>query len=319
MGRTNVALPKEYFLEVVLIIILKFSFEECFRYFMPEYKKNHTIPRFMLEYWIDVNTEHKGVHVYDVNSQRYYISTSQGRKAFSFAIINNLYIHDSYNKRAVGLEKWFSQQEQALSTLISQAHKRQTIQPISSMESTKLLMALTGLEYRSNYVLKKLLEAIENNEIDREKISANPERPSKQLLLENIVHLVTEQHLKFIPTEMFIAFAPENCNFLLSDRPFINYEELEYRFVVLTNKIVLGYRRSTQDTIDYIDLRKDFFELINEKIAFNAREWLIACSEKELKKYSTVFNTKDWEQSVKEDKVIFKPIKFLCGGWTIDR
>jgi hypothetical protein len=286
---------------------------------MPEYKRNHTIPRFMLEYWIDVNTEHKGVHVYDVNSQRYYISTSQGGKAFSFAIINDLYIHEAYNKRAVGLEKWFSQQEQALSTLISQVHTRQTIKPISSIESTKLLMALTGLEYRSNYVLKKMFEAIENNDIEREKISANPERPSKQLLLENIVHLVTEQHLEFIPTEMFFAFAPENCNFLLCDRPFINYKEFEYRFVVLTNKIILGYRHSTKDTIDYMDLGKDFFELINEKIALNAREWLVACNEEELKKYSAVFHSKEWEQSVNEDKVIFKPIKFLSSGWTIDR
>ena len=42
----------------------------------------------MLKYWIDETTPYKGVHVYEVNRQKAYISTSLGGKPFSFAITN---------------------------------------------------------------------------------------------------------------------------------------------------------------------------------------------------------------------------------------
>ena len=51
----------------------------------------------------------------------------------------------------------------------------------------------------------------------------------------------------------------------------------------------------------------------------NAREWLVACSEEELKKYSSVFQSNEWKQSVNEDKITFKPIRLSTSGWTIDR
>ena len=60
-----------------------------------EYKRNHFIPRFMIDYWVDPTTPHKGVHVRDIKQRRTYVSTGKGSKPFSFAIANDLYIHSA--------------------------------------------------------------------------------------------------------------------------------------------------------------------------------------------------------------------------------
>jgi len=284
-----------------------------------EYKRNHTIPISILKYWIDENSSHKVVHVYDINCQRIFVSTSQSKKPFSFAIMNNLYITNSNGIRAVGLEKWFARQESSLSCLIKQAHNRQPIKVKSSFDMTKLMMALTGLEYRSNYDIKKICEFIKNNEMIRREISANPERPTEQLVLENIIHVVTEQHLDFMPTEMTFFFAPKNCYWIMCDRPYLKHKTLEYRLVVLTNKIIVSYRRSSAFNYNYIDMDNEYFEEINKLFIMNAREWIVSKNESDLVKYSALFQTDEWKKSLTEDKPVWQPIKNLTSGWTIDR
>lgn len=286
---------------------------------MTEYKRNHTIPTSMLEYWIDEDTPHKGVHVYDIKSQRSHISTSLGKKPFSFAIVDNLYVHDNNGKRAVGLEKWFSKQESSLSNLIRQANNRQPIEFKKSDEMTKIMMALTSLEYRSNYAINKIYDFIKDSEGLRKKISANPERPLEQLVLENIIHVITDQHIDFMPAEMIFFFSPENCHWIISDRPFLYHDSFEYHFVVLTNKVIVGYRHFSEFVYNYVDMNNEHFEEINKMFAMNAREWLVAKNEEELNKYSALFLTKEWMDSFKEDNPFYKPIKNLMCGWTIDR
>src|SRR5262252_7030740 len=73
---------------------------------MAEYKKNHSVPRFMLEYWVDPSTPHRGIHVHEIATRRTYVSTEQSKKPFSFAITTDLYIHTTNGSRAVGLERW---------------------------------------------------------------------------------------------------------------------------------------------------------------------------------------------------------------------
>lgn len=286
---------------------------------MTEYKRNHTIPVSILEYWIDENTPHKSVHVYDIKSQHSHISTSLGKKPFSFAFVHDLYVHDTHSKRAVGLEKWFSKQEGSLSILTRQANNRQPIEFKKSDEMTKIMMALTSFEYRSNYAIKKIYDFIKDSEGLRKKISANPERPLKQLVLENIIHVVTDQHIDYMPAEMIFFFSPENCHWVISDRPFLYHDSFEYRFVVLTNKVVVGYRHSPKFVYNYVDINNENFEEINKMFAMNAREWLVAKNEKELNKYSALFLTKEWKDSLKEDDPFYKPIKNLISGSTIDR
>lgn len=286
---------------------------------MSNYKKNHSVPRFMLEYWVDQNTPHKGVYVYELKSQRYYISTGQGRKPFSFAITNDLYVHTANGIRAVGLEKWFSDQENSLASIVRQVHNRQMLAECSLKDFTKIIMAIIGLECRSSYNISKIQEIIEKDSFVRKTISASPSCPPEQLVLENIVHWVNEQLPSAVPTEMVFYFAPEYLSLVLGDRPYFNHNEIEYRFVVLTNKVLLGYRHSNEFTYKYIDAEKEFIEMINKQVALNAREWLVADNPEVLKKYAALFQSDDWKQSVSSERVTWFPVQYLISGWTIDR
>jgi hypothetical protein len=54
-------------------------------------------------------------------------------------------------------------------------------------------------------------------------------------------------------------------------------------------------------------------------IAMNGREWLVSNNQADLDKYCNIYKTTAWEESRREDKVIFRQIKNLICGWTIDR
>jgi hypothetical protein len=134
---------------------------------MAEYKKNHSVPRFMLEYWVDPSTPHKGIHVYEIATRRTYVSTGQSKKPFSFAITTDLYIHTTNGSRAVGLERWFSGLESSLAVFVRQAHMRESISYTSVQECTKVLMAILGLECRSRYNIGLMQATLESDSILR--------------------------------------------------------------------------------------------------------------------------------------------------------
>lgn len=286
---------------------------------MSNYKQNHSVPRFILEYWVDQSTLHKGVHVYEVKSQRSYISTGQGKKPFSFAITKDLYVHTANDIRAVGLEKWFSDQENSLASLVRQVHNRQWLAECAPKDFTKIIMAIIGLECRSSYNIAKIQEVIEKDSFVRKTISASPTRPPEQLVLENIVHWVTEQLASAVPSEMVFYFAPDDLSLVIGDRPYFNYSDIKSRFVVLTNKVLLGYQRSNKFRYKYIDAEKDFIEMVNQQVTLNAREWLVSDNPEVLKKYAALFQSDDWKQSISSERVTWSPVQYLVSGWTIDR
>jgi len=285
---------------------------------VPSYKLNHSVPQFMLEYWVDRSTPHKGVHVYEVKSQRSYVSAGQGKKPFSFAITKDLYVHTSKGIRAVGLEKWFSDQESSLASLVRQVHNKKPIKECASYDFNKIIMAIIGLECRSSYNIRKVQEAIEKDNFIRTIVTANPKRPAEQLVLENIVHQVSDQVASLVPTEMYFFFAPENRSWVICDRPYFKYSDIEYRFVVLTNKVLLGYRPWNDFEYIYRDVKNDFLEMMNKQITLNAREWLVATTSEELNKYVGLFQSEEWKQGVCSERVTWSPVHNLTSGWTID-
>jgi hypothetical protein len=285
-----------------------------------DYKKNHGVPRFMLEYWVDPSTSHKGVHVHEVKSRRSYVSTGEGKKAFSFAITNDLYIHTGYGNRAVGLERWFSRLEDALAALVHQVHVKKEPIEYTSFTYTKTLMAIISLECRSPYNIQKIQKAIEEDKSLREIISPDPSHPLEQQILENIVHLVSEQVESLTPTEMIFFLAPRSRSWVIGDRPYLTDDRLEYRFVVLTNKVLLGYRRSPdEDKYQYQEVKENFIENINRMITLQAREWLVADTSAILQKYVTLFDSDEWRTSVAADHISLLPVRNLTSGWTINK
>lgn len=66
---------------------------------MPEKQLNHFIPRLMLMYWEKPVAENRyGVALYEIKKARYITGETRGKKAYSFAIIKNLYVRSSAKK-----------------------------------------------------------------------------------------------------------------------------------------------------------------------------------------------------------------------------
>jgi Protein of unknown function (DUF4238) len=245
---------------------------------MAEYKKNHSVPRFMLEYWVDPSTPHKGIHVHEIATRRTYVSAGQSKKPFSFAITTDLYVHTTNDSRAVGLERWFSGLESSLAVFVRQAHMRESISYTSAQECTKVLMAILGLECRSRYNIGLMQATLESDNTLRFLMSGDLRRKPQQVVLENIVNQVHEHVASFTPTEMTFFIAPVGQSWLVSDRPYVNDKRLSVRLVVLTNQILLAYRHSNFPRYQYREANASFLTEVNKQITLQARDWLAADS-----------------------------------------
>ena len=284
-----------------------------------ELKRNHFIPRFMIDYWVDSSTRHHGVHVYEVTKRRSYPSTGNKPKPFSFAISRDLYVHSASGDRAVGLERWFTSLESPLASLVRQAHERRDpITYSSPKDSTLALMAFLGLECRSRYNLSKIQATLDSDEALRKVLDPDSAAPAEQQVLENIVHQVSDRVSDFTPTEMVFMVAPGASSWLLCDRPHFHDPGFEHRFIVLTNKVMLAYKRS--DVVAkymYADAMPEFVDTMNERFAMQARDWLVAATADQLALHQTTFDSDEWKAAVAADRVVYEPIRNLKSGWRI--
>jgi hypothetical protein len=291
---------------------------------MTQYKRNHTIPRAMIEFWVDPTTPHKGVHVYEIEGERTTISTGRGSSPFSFATENDLHVPLVDGERAVELEKWFSTLEGALLPFIRQAHQKKVpIEFGSEAQQTKTMMALLGLEIRSPYNLRMVQAELERNDVVRQLIASGQGASVKQQALENLIHAVTEQVAYISPVELNIFHPPPGRSWILSDRPFLPRapDPKSLRTVVLSNRVLLSFRRSEcgDSRSEYLDASDDMVDMINNEIALSARQWIVADSPTTLARYAEVVRGDEWRRRMAEDTISFLPIKFLTTGWAITR
>ena len=284
-----------------------------------KYKHNHFIPRFMIKYWSDPQTPHKGVHVYDIGKHRAYVSAGDGRRPYSFAIADDLYVHCADGPRAVGLERWFSGLESALAPLVRQIHDRKD--PIvcpTSTAWTRVLMAILGLECRSPYNLQMIQKKLSSDDDLRRILDPDAVAPAEQQVLENIVHQVSDKVSEYTPTEMLFMVAPASRSWVLCDRPHFHAPASRYRYVVLTSKIVLRFKKSEDvHNYEYVEVTPGDFDAFNHEIALQARAWLVADSPSNLAKFGAVVKSAEWEERVAADHITYEPIRNLRSGWRI--
>jgi hypothetical protein len=69
---------------------------------MPTYKKNHEVPRSLIQRWASDRTG--DVWVFDIDRERMYRSTASGASPYNFAIVPNRYIVMRGNSRNVDVE-----------------------------------------------------------------------------------------------------------------------------------------------------------------------------------------------------------------------
>lgn len=285
---------------------------------MAELKKNHYIPRFILNYWKIEGDKYPGAHTYEISKDRKVFSSAKGRSAYSFATVNDLYVPFIGSGRNTNMEKWFSGLESPLASFVRQVHSKvDPIQFKSHNDLTKFQMGIEGLNYRSRYMIERIKEVVESSPEIKSYISANPERSTDQVTLENIVHLVTEMALRFTPMELKIIVSEREKSFITCDRPSFIQESFDHRFVVLTNKVMLAYKKSTVGFQYRYEAAKDgFIDEMNSQIAYEARDWIVADSEELLEKYIRVVKSDEWKKRASSDKIEFIPIERLTSGYS---
>jgi hypothetical protein len=115
---------------------------------------------------------------------------------------------------------------------------------------------------------------------------------------------------------MVFMVAPASRSWLLSDRPYFHDPAFEYRFVVLTSKILLSFKKSGDvHNCEYVEASPGFFDALNHQIALQARAWLVADSPCSLAKFEAVVKSAEWEKSVAADHITYEPIRNLHSGW----
>ncbi len=286
---------------------------------MAALQRNHYIPKLILKNWVTRGPKYSGVHVYDIREGRSYFANANGPSAFPFAIADDLYVTKINGKRATSMETWFSGLEDSLAHLIRQAHaRRDDIKIRRSIDSMKIVMALIGLEYRSRYDIQMMQTAVAQSPALKSFISNNPERDVQRIVLENVIHLVTDRAQALGNIE--ITFLHTAKRFLCSDRPFVPVNAArDRRFVVLTNKCMASYQPSDTGLFRYEhqQAHDDLVDEMNRQIVLHSRDWVVAESAAELNAAIAVQRSDDWAMRKAEDHVATAPLTALTSGWSI--
>jgi hypothetical protein len=286
---------------------------------MSELRKNHYIPRFILNSWASDGPRYRGVWVYEIEKARKYFSAATGGSAYSFAIDLDLYVPMLLGERATAMERWFSKLEGSLATLIRQAGARSDeIKAATQGEWIAATMGLFGLEARSKFNVQHIRSRIESDPEVRAFLADNPDKTAHQLVLENIIHYVSESASEFNPIEIeFLHSASQKL--IYSDRPFFNSRHLPHRFVALTSTCFAGYQRSPSGFARYRhnDANQDLIATLNREIALNARSWIVAQSEAQLDTSISVVTSDAWKTRANSDRVELVPLKRIAASWSI--
>ncbi len=268
-------------------------------------KNNHYVPRCLIKRWITNNGKYNGVFFLDIKAKSIDFSGSIGKKAFSFASVDNLYILSYDNNRLLNLENWFDGLENSLSKFIDKSTKFETdLFKNDYGQLNKLMMSLVSFEFRSRYFFEKSIEYLKgDNEIKLDFNSKN------RTILENVVNGTTDYVNGQFPVELTIWNT--DLPMLLCDRPLLLDKIDGYSFFPLTPNTLLTFKKTSGiSSICYQRLNNELVHKFNDLIIQNARDWIVANSKDQL----------DWIVSNKEfsqfnDEIIFNVFKNMKFGY----
>lgn len=279
---------------------------------MPEKKNNHYIPKLILKHWITSNSQNrKGVYVYDTEKNRSYFSESEGKRGFSFAIGNDLYIPKVNEKRRLELENWFGGLEKTLDKTILKLNSEKN-EPLftSQYEVAKFILALCSFKHRTRYVIEKNRKFLDENPDKIKLISGRTDENKELILLENIVNATNHDAIKLSNFEM-IVMRSKNKSLILGDMPFLEDVVDGFNFLPITNKIFVGFRSTKEESFYNIqECSDELVESINFAIASNSKYWIVADNINQIRIYEEELKNNSEKES------IYTPINFPMNGST---
>lgn len=269
-------------------------------------KNNHYIPRCLLKYWIVNNGNYNGVNFLNLQSKTIDFSSSVGKKPFSFASIDNLYVLSKENERLINLENWFEGLENSLSIFTNKVLRNDSSLFKNLGHMNKFMMGLVSFEFRSRYFIEKGIEFLDSNPDIK---SGFNWKSSFQIILENVVNATTDNANQLFPVE-FIVWKSE-IPLLICDRPLMFKIIDDYSFFPLTPNLILSFiKTSNQSTISYKNADEQFVISFNKMIVENARDWIVSTDKKILEDLLSNMDIRDYN-----DTVTFERLKTLIKGY----
>lgn len=269
-------------------------------------KNNHYVPKCLLKHWTSNQGKGNGVYVLNLQSKTIDFSSSEGKKAFSFASINHFYILSKENERLTNLEDWFGGLEDSLSIFIDKVMRKETSLFKNMGQLNKLIMGLVSFNFRSRYFFERGIEFLDSNpEI---KAGFN-EKSSFQIILENVINATIDYTNQLFSVE-FIIWESENP-LLICDSPLMFKFLDDYSFLPLTPNLILSYiKTSNEPTISYQKADERFVVSFNKMIIENARDWIVSTNRDVLE---DLLSKRDF--GLHNDTVTFNKIKTLIKGY----
>lgn len=283
---------------------------------MPQFKKNHTIPRCLIKEWAIETPSYSGTYVYEFEKDKIHFSSGKGQSAYSFAIEPDIYVAIKNEARIQTVENWLGGVENNLDIFLREIKKNHGSYLFKDKKNFDLLLlALFSLRHRSRYNLESIHEFLSKNADYKEKISSDQEEDLGILVLENFMHCTIEEAMHYGNCELIIAKNPRG-HLILGDRPFLfDRKQDEYSFIPITPFHLLSIRKINEpSTYDLNDtaLTDEMVHTFNKMIAENSRQWIVARSEEILKQYIPFTRAERQKETP-----FYEPVEYLKYGYKI--
>ena len=275
-------------------------------------KNNHFIPRFMLNAWARTNDLGRfGVDYYDIERSKYLFSEGTGKKAYSFAIVNDGYVPVIGDQRRTNLEDWFSGLEGTLANAIRK-FMLNDINYLGDKETyTKFMLAVLSFKFRTQAFVKYCEAFLKSNPDIRQ--FHDPEKPIGLIVLENVVNATCEALAQYGHCDFQIITARED-KFITGDMPFVENAMDGWDWLILSNKMMLMIRGNNLNhpRIDFLPVTDVLVNLVNQQNAWQARYWIVGDSASQLAKY------KGNADNIRPLAIKYDPVTFLTHGFYFD-
>lgn len=254
---------------------------------MPEYKNNHTIPGFLLQQWESYALGRYGVYQYDLGHKKINFASSRKKGRFSFASKNYFYVPLVKNERQTVVEKWLSDMEGLLSTVVKKLNEgTEDLLVRDRDEADKLLMGLFSLRHRTESAINSIRKFIEDHPEVKLQMNVSEDRDIHLIVLENMIHATRENAIDYRNYKITV-FRSDSEQFIIGDQPFLgDVMNNGSHFVVLSPKFCISIQKNPENAyFSYMDTTPEILNLFNRSVAGHARKWIVAKDRLFLEKY----------------------------------
>ncbi|HEX9658979.1 MAG TPA: DUF4238 domain-containing protein [Rhodothermales bacterium] len=280
---------------------------------MPKlFKNNHEVPRLLLKNWDDGSERRPGVWVFDIEEQRVYRSHGTGQRAFSFAILPDLYVPEVSGTRFVEAEGWFGRSEASLAKFLRRLRSRRLKEGVPPEELVSIVFGIASLGLRGGYQVRAIEEALLDPAWQEMFGVPIPDRAeAHRRAVENCVNAIAKRVLDLMFPRIEILTDLEE-DLLLCDRPTLDLEDdHEISMPLGPRTIALIRRGHPRDVTIALNRPRagsaDFVATCNSLTCQRARRWVVGSSRAQIEGFVDQLTAAAVAHRAAKDRLRFKP------------